>query len=221
MKPKHVLLIPDGNRRFAKARGLSLTEGYRQAAWRIGDVAEWILKDEDIDRLTVYGLSYDNVMMRNPSELKPIEDAWTGGMKRWLSLPWMREMGVRVIVRGDVSILSDKFKRTIAKVEKTAKEAGGKTFCFLLGYSGQKDIVSSIGKLKHASHGELVGKMQVGGPIDLVIRTGNAPRLSDCPLYAVAYAEFFFMEKMFPELTREDIRKIMQEFAGRKRNFGR
>ncbi len=221
MRPKHVLLIPDGNRRFARANGISFEDGYKMAAWRVGDVAEWVLKDGGAERFTVYGLSYENVTRRTKKEVAPIEEAWAKEMERWLTLPWISDEGVRVVVRGHTELLSKWFRETIDKVEAATRANSKKELCLLLGYSGQKDIIAAARRLRKPTHKKFVQNLHAGEPIDLVIRTGGTLRLSNCPLYAVAYAELFFMKKMFPEITKGDVMGAITEFERRKRNFGK
>ena len=212
-----MLLIPDGNRRYARREGMEYRDCYRRAASRVTDVAKWVLLDAGAERLTVYGLSYDNIAQRNAAETKPIEHAWAEEMREWAKE--FPGKGIRFTARGETRMLSEHFQKCIREAEEATEECAGKEFVLLLGYSGDRDIDAAAEK--SATREEFRQLLDSGKAIDAVIRTGGNRRLSNCPLYNVGYAELFFLDKYFPELSEEDVKKIVAHFNAIEGNFGK
>ena len=221
-KPEHVLLIPDGNRRYAKKFNLDLNDAYVCGASKITDTISWILDIGDSKQLTVYGLAYENIAHRNSEELDPIVDAWSNEFIRWSRLPLVHDLKINITIRGECDTLSTKFQRAKNMVESATCGYNNKNLVILIGYSGRREILSLFSKSFDGFVDEkaILRNMTVNNPIDLVIRTSNTLRLSDCPLFQISYAEFIFIEKYFPELNRDDILSIYDRFNTIERNFG-
>lgn len=222
--PDHVLVIPDGNRRYAKANNLPLREAYRAGACRITDMIEWVLKEYDTTQLTIHGLSYDNIAGRDMSEIEPIVSAIAAEFRKWVDNDVIHEERIRVKVLGENKGLPDGFQEAKEGIERATRRYREKELDVLIGYNGRREIMHVLRKMRHKrviDDSELLRHMWVKKPVDMVIRTSNTLRLSNCPLYQINYAEFAFIEKCFPALTHEDIAEVMEDYVLRERRYGK
>ncbi|MCK4327519.1 MAG: undecaprenyl diphosphate synthase family protein [Candidatus Diapherotrites archaeon] len=221
MKPRHILVIPDGNRRFAKKNKLCLEEAYTVAAEKISDVINWFAEEDGVKELTVYGLSYDNIQKRGEEELDPILKAWANEFIKWCGYKPISENDVNVKIKTSNFEFPAYFCSAKESVENKTKKNSKKQVNILIGYSGTRDIQKAINNVGEGENPDIMSYMQVDNAIDAMIRTGSAYRLSDCPLHQLCYAELFFLDKLFPELGQDDFKKIMEEYGKRAKRFGR
>jgi len=222
--PDHVLVIPDGNRRYAIKNGLSLEEVYKIGASRITDMIRWVLDEYDTTQLTIHGLSYDNIAKRDIKELEPILNAITAEFERWVNYEPIHESEIRVNICGENECLPERFQQAKENIKRVTQRYGRKELNVLIGYSGRREIMHMFKKLcykEDMDDSELLKYLWVKKPIDIVIRTSNTYRLSNCPLYQINYAELAFIEKYFPEITKEDIGKLMINYSVRERRYGK
>lgn len=216
----HIALIPDGNRRYAKKAGLSLEEAYALAASKVTDFVQWCVEDLHARTVTVYMLSRDNVAMRGQDVIRPIYDAQVKVYNYWATDDFFHRNRICVKFAGDVALLPDFYRAAIKKVEDATKDYGERKLYVLAAYSGRQDIAQAA-KKAHESGGELDQFLMVSEPVDMLVRTANEKRLSDFLPLQSAYAELFFVEKLFPEISREDVLLIAGEFEKiRQRRFG-
>lgn len=200
----HLLIIPDGNRRYAKKNGLDYPAAYKIASDKVLEMIKWAGRN-GFSEVTFYGLSYDNVVKREKEEVEPIVKAWADGFLSWANDEELKAAGIAVEIAGEMGCLPEYFHAAKDIVEKGT--SGDKTARILIGYSGKADAAS--------------GRPYVETPIDIIIRPGGEKRLSDCPLLPAAYAELFFVDKLFPELEAADLDRVLDEFRDRTRNFGK
>lgn len=220
--PNHVLIIPDGNRRFATKNDISLKEAYELAANKVSKLIKWILDDLDIPQLTVYGLSYDNVNNRKYEDIKSIVQAIIYEFKKWVHDPLIRNKEIKIKVLGENEKLPPEFQLAKQNLEKATKSYTKKRLNILVGYSGRRELLSTFRKMqnKNIEDNGFLKNLWLDSQIDLIIRTAHDHRLSDCPLYQTSYAEIMFMEKRFPGITRNDIEEAMRSYSLREKRFG-
>jgi len=221
--PDHVLVIPDGNRRYARANNISLEETYKLAASKMGNVAKWILRDTNTSQLTIHGLSYDNVNKRKWYEIEPIVNAITDEFEKWIDYSVVHKKKIKINIYGENETLPKRFQDAKRRIEENTRGYGDKQLNVLIGYSGTREILSLL-KRSYSNNIDDTGLLKhlwINTPIDIVIRTSNTYRLSNCPLYQINYAELMFIEKCFPEITKEDIKKVMEEYSLRERRYGK
>jgi len=222
--PKHVLIIPDGNRRFAKAKGFSLEEAYELACVHVTtNLVKQILVKRRIPMLSLFGLSYDNAANRHELELAPIYDAHAKTYAAWLADDEIK-LNVKFNFIGDARLLPKRYRLLAAKLVAATNRNTRGVCNILIPYDGQREIVDGARKVarkKSFSREGFFGCLQLREPIDLVIRTGRETRLSACPLYQTAYAEIFFKDFYYPEFTTRRLDAIIREFSERERRFGK
>jgi tritrans,polycis-undecaprenyl-diphosphate synthase [geranylgeranyl-diphosphate specific] len=207
----HVGIIPDGNRRWAKSRGLTLHEAYEAGYARLKEVARHLF-DYDTRYLTVYAMSYDNCVRRDDVErgvlMKILEKAVVDIEEDKI----LEEYDTSLMVSGDLTLIPDKLRNKIQDlVEKYNR--GRRTLHIGLCYS----IWWELSQLKSNN----LKQLQKLPPIDLLIRTGGMRRISGFFPLLVEYAELYFTDTLWPDLTRRELEQAIQWFKRQRRNFGK
>ncbi len=232
--PKHIGVVMDGHRRYARAEGLpSYTDAYRVGMRRFEEVLGWAAELE-IPAVTAWVLSKEN-LTRPPEELEPYFDVLIELFGRLPELCQRYDMGLRFI--GSLDLLPDRLV-TAAKKAESIRPEGRFHVNIAMGYGGRQEIVDAVKDLvaELASQGieaseipnridaeALAGHMysaNVPDP-DLVIRTSGESRLSGFLLWQSAYAEFAFVDVNWPAFRRVDFLRALRDFVGRERRFGR
>jgi len=229
--PEHVAIIMDGNGRWAKARGLSRTEGHRQGAKTVERIARFVAQEKLFPYLTVFAFSTEN-WDRPKEELDFLFFTFENFAREHLEE--LVQNGVRLRILGDISPFPESLREALkAAVEKTR---GGKTLVFTvaLNFGGRWDVLFAAKKaVALAWEGKLrpedltlerFRELLPGGDLpdpDLIIRTGGHQRLSNFFLFEAAYSELYFTKTLWPDFTEKDLLLAIRDFQGRTRNFGR
>jgi undecaprenyl diphosphate synthase len=219
---KHVLVIPDGNRRFAKSKNMDLGVVYKFISdYTTTGIIKFFLLEKNACELTIFGISRENVLSRTKHDLEPIYDAQIDLYGKWLD---NKEIITKIKFNfiGNKEILPKNYLKIINTLEKTTKN--NTLNCnILVAYSGQWEIVNGLEKAQNQqiSLEDFFGFLEIKTPIDLIIRTGFEKRFSNCPLYQTAYAEFVFTDYFYPELTMDKLQEIVKEYNKRERRYGK
>lgn len=231
--PRHVAMIIDGNRRWARQRGLDSTDhGYRAGADVYRDFLVWC-DDLGIEHVTLYLLSTDNVVKRPPEELEGLI-AIIGSLADELS----RFRDWRIQHVGSDEGLPDLLVAQLAAAEQRTADHPGLHVNLAVGYGGRREIVDAIRTIvrEHGRDGgtiedladhltpEKIGEhLYTGGQPDpdLVIRTSGELRLSDFMLWQSAHSEFYFVEALGPDFREVDFLRALRAYAERDRRLGR
>lgn len=228
--PKHIAIILDGNRRWAKAKGLKPTEGHKAGAEAVKNIAKYAY-DSGLKYLTVYAFSTEN-WKRDVSEvtlLMKLLDKFTSDL---LVSDEKRE--IRIKVYGDISALDKKLQEKIIKLEEKTKENSKMVFGICLNYGGRDEVlkaVKEIGKLIEEGRikSEDITKELISDHLytkdipdpDLIIRTSNEYRLSNFLTWQSTYSELYFPENvMWPDFDEYQFDKAIEEYIKRNRRFG-
>jgi len=218
---KHVAIILDGNRRWARQKGLPSFEGHLAGRHKMRQCVEWSL-DAKIESLTVFAFSTEN-WKRSDEEVAALMALFAELIKNDLDL--YIEHGVRLKVAGEKDRLGDDLQKLIEDSEEKTKQGSALTLYIALSYGGRSDILHAVNRLEkldqHAvSSNELLKHLWVPVEIDVVIRTGGERRLSNFLLWQAAYSELFFVDTMWPDFTKEEYVTILESFKERSRRFG-
>lgn len=228
--PKHVGVILDGNRRWARAAGIGLASGHRRGADKIDEFLGWCA-ELHIDVVTLWLLSTDN-LTRPAAELAPllqiIEEAVRelAASRRW-----------RINPVGALDLLPDATGRALKEAQDATVDIPGLLVNVAVGYGGRREIADAVRALlhEHASRGtsieDLANLLDIehiaehlytkGQPDpDLVIRTSGEQRLSGFLLWQSAHSELFFCEAYWPDFRRVDFLRAVRAYANRERRFG-
>ena len=234
--PTHVGLILDGNRRYAKQKGLKkLTDGHRLGADKLDEVLVWC-EDLRIPMITIWALSTEN-LARESNEignlLKIIEDK----IEAIAADPQTHRRRMKIRALGKIDMLPDSTRKVLAKAEEATKDYHDFRLNIAIGYGGREEIVDALRKLllsrnpgdetieKVASEitPEAIGKhlytVDLPDP-DLIIRTSGETRLSGFLLWQSAYSEFYFCDAYWPAFRQIDFLRAIRSYQQRQRRFG-
>lgn len=227
--PRHVGIIMDGNGRWAKARGLPRTIGHREGAEALRRVVKASV-EFGVDYLTVFGFSSEN-WKRPAAEVTDL----MGLLRLYLrkEIAEIHRNGVRLRVIGDRDRLSADIIRLIEEAEGRTAGNSRLNLTVALSYGGRAEIVRAAQKLAQAARDGTLDPdaideeafqtqlftVDIPDP-DLVIRTSGEKRISNFLLWQSAYAEYVFMDKLWPDFAGEDLKSAIVEFGGRKRRYG-
>ena len=227
--PRHVGIIMDGNGRWAQRRGLPRTMGHRAGA----DVLKKIVMAADdmgVKALTVYGFSTEN-WKRPQSEvsllMNLIREYLLGNVRD------MHEHNVRIRFIGFIGGLSEELQTIIRESEELTQNNTGLTLQLAINYGGRDEIVRavkavaadvkegrvSIDDITEASFGARLFTGEFAD-VDLLIRPSNDYRISNFLLWQLAYAEFWFTPKHWPDFTADTLREAVYAYQQRERRFG-
>jgi len=221
--PRHIGLITDGNRRWAKAHGLPSLEGHRRGCEAAKLIAQAAF-DHGIKEFTAWAFSTEN-WNRSKEEIDYLMKLF----KNWLEefSVQFKNKNVKIRVVGQKWKVPHSFQKVIERVEEETNDCTGMTFNMALSYGGRDEIVQGIKKMlengtKPVNITEKTVSENLWLPdIDLIIRTGGEQRLSGFLTWQSVYAELFFVKKYLPDFTPDDFKEILDEFARRQRRFGK
>lgn len=232
--PKHVAIIPDGNRRWAKSLGLDPKVGHLHGYERMKEVISWCL-DLGIKTLTVYVLSIDNLRKRSKDEIEHLFNLISKGLKELLNSDIIVEKKVKVKVIGRKEILPNHVREMVKEIEKKTKNFNARHLYIAIGYGGREEIVDAVkslvkdvikGKIKPSEiNEEILSKYMYTGDLpnpepDLIIRTSGEERLSGFLLWQSAYSELYFCDVHWPSFRKIDFWRAIRSYQGRERRFG-
>ena len=227
--PQHIAIILDGNGRWAKAKGMPRNYAHAQGSKNVERICEeaWRM---GIKYLTVYAFSTEN-WNRPDSEVAALMKLLRNYMKTCLKTAAKNDMKIRVI--GDIDPLDDDIKNRIRELEAATVDNGGLNFTIALNYGSRDELTRAArkmakdceeGKLKAEDIDESVFESyldthDIPDP-DLMIRTSGEQRLSNYLLWQLAYSEFYFTDVPWPDFTKEELVKAIEEYNHRHRRFG-
>lgn len=228
--PTHVGIIMDGNRRWAKERGLLPQLGHKEGAENLKKIAE-ACEEFGIKHLTVFAFSTEN-WKRSEEEVEYLMNLFIFSIKSFKSRS--KEKKYRVRLTGDINRLNEELQKEIREVEELTKNNTGLTINFAINYGGRAEILNATKIIaKEYKEGnidledineELFNKYvqtKDSPDPDLIIRTGGEQRLSGFLIWQSAYSEFYFTKVYWPAFDKEELRKAIIEYSNRKRNFGK
>lgn len=223
----HIAIIMDGNRRWARARGLPDLRGHEAGADALENIVEAASK-LGVKTITVYALSTENIRERAVREVMGLFSLMRKGYHT--KLKKMMQNGVRVTVLGELEGLPTTIRNIITEVKKTVIKNEAIKLNIALNYGGKKELIEAFKEI--VRKGIDVGKINEGiinkhlytnGQDDpeLVIRTGGRVRLSNFLLWQTAYSELYFTRKLWPDFTPNDLKRAIHWYQTQQRNFGK
>jgi short-chain Z-isoprenyl diphosphate synthase len=228
--PRHIGMMVDGNRRWAKLAGAPTSHGHQAGADNILEFLGWC--DEfGIGTVTLYMLSTDN-MNRSSDELDQLMGIIANMLDRLGANP-----GLRIQPVGAQELLPSYLSDKLTELAESTREARGLHVNVAVGYGGRREIVDAVKELlrdedaRGKSAGQIADELDIedvsrylytrGQPDpDLVIRTSGEQRLSGFMTWQSAYSEFYFCEALWPDFRKVDFLRALRDFADRQRRFG-
>lgn len=220
---QHLGIICDGNRRWARERGLPTLEGHKKGLSIVEDLVD-AAQQAGIPYISFYIFSTEN-WNRAQSEVSYLMKLADKHIMR-LAEKMVKQNG-KLVVLGTKDRLSPKLVSTIEKAEKLTQDCTGITACFCFNYGGQQEIAHAAtiaAKVEDEITPETITKHLYRPEVpnvDMVVRTSGEQRISGFMLWRSAYAEFYFIDKYFPDMTPSDITDILDEYSHRQRRFGK
>lgn len=227
--PEHVAIILDGNGRWAKQRALPRTMGHKAGADNVEIISDVCIA-MGIHYLTVYAFSTEN-WKRSEEEV-----SYLMGLMRWYLKNYMEtalRKGIRMRVIGDRSKLDPEMVEEIERDEKLTAHLTNLELTFAINYGGRDEITRAVRALgKKIEAGEMkaedIDEAAICAQLDtamlpdpdLMIRTSGEERLSNFLLWQLAYSEFYFTDKYWPDFSEEDLWDAVRNYNRRERRFG-
>ena len=227
--PQHVAIILDGNGRWAKAKGMPRNYGHAQGSKNVEKICEeaWRM---GIKYLTVYAFSTEN-WNRPKEEVNALMKLLRNYMKTCLKTAAKNDMKVRVI--GDITKLDEDIQKRILELEEATKNNGGLNFQIAINYGSRDEITRAVRTLaEDVKEGKLMPEEvneacieryldthDIPDP-DLLIRTSGEQRLSNYLLWQLAYTEFYFTDVPWPDFSKQELEKAIEQYNRRDRRYG-
>jgi undecaprenyl diphosphate synthase len=220
---KHIAIIMDGNRRWAKERNLPSALGHKKGVEALKKTLR-ACDDFGVQYLTVYAFSTEN-WNRKPEEVNFLMDLLGQTLKN--ELKEMNENNVVISFIGDISQLSDKLQKILANAVETTKNNTGVKLQIAFNYGSRAEIVKAVKEIVQSGEKEITEELitnhlytkDMPDP-DLLIRTGGEMRISNYLLWQIAYSEFIVIPEFWPEFNKETLAKCIVEFNNRNRRWG-
>lgn len=231
--PKHVAIIPDGNRRWARKKGLKPWIGHQEGVNYFEKVLDKAIELK-IPYLTFWGGSWDNLTKRSKIELNFLFKVYTQQFKRIITDERIRKNQVKINIFGRWrEILPEETQQAIGEAMKSTKDYSKYSLTFLLAYNGTDEIMHCVQKITELSSTKPIRVTEKLikenlwtkdlPPVDLVIRTGceKDPHLSTgFMMWDTAYSQLHFTETFFPAFSPEEFEKIIKDYSKRERRLG-
>ena len=212
----------DGNRRWAKQKGLRTADGHKAGVETLEKIVRAASKEE-IQYLTVYALSTENLKNRAQTELKDLFSLLQKGFVD--KLPMLKKEGVKVTFFGQIEKLPLAVRATLRETEKRLSVGKNLQLNIAISYGSRAEILSAIeqaGKVQKLTEEEFSSLLDTRNLPDpeLIIRTGGEKRLSNFLLWQAAYSELYFTDVLWPDFNEAELKKAIAEYENRKTNFG-
>ena len=228
--PKHIAIILDGNRRWAKARGLTTRDGHTEGFDNLERIAKFA-EEIGIKYLTVYAFSTEN-WKRSQEEVNALMFIFKHNIDRYLARLDNGTIKIRIIGEDNANV-PEELKPRIQKIMEKTKDNTGLTLNIAFNYGGRAEIVHAAKEIaKMVKDGKIdisdIDEKLISDNIytagqpdpDLLIRTSKELRISNFLPWQLTYTEFYFPEKFWPEFSNEDLIEAIKVYQSRNRRFG-
>ena len=226
--PQHVGIIMDGNGRWAKKRGLPRNMGHRQGAAVFKKTINWC-REIGIKCATFYAFSTEN-WCRPADEVDGIMKLLRQYIK---DIRAAAKENIRIVIIGDINRFDEDIRDELIDIQNDSKDNDGFITSIALNYGGRAEITKAARELAAmAASGEISAEdiseemieqhlyTSEMPPLDLVIRPSGEERLSNFMIWQAAYAEFLFMDVLWPDFTKKDLEYAVEVYASRNRRYG-
>ena len=227
--PKHIAIIMDGNRRWAKAKGMPASLGHKEGAKTLEKIVRYANKI-GLKYITVYAFSTEN-WKRAEEEVKALMMLLQNYLDDYAKRADTENIKVKIL--GDISVLSKGMQKSIQKCMQRTKNNTGVTFNIALNYGGRDELIKAVKQISQKVKNDEINIEDINEELvsnnlytkgepdpDLVIRTSGEKRLSNFLPWQLAYAEILFIDKNWPDFNEKDLDQAIIEYEKRTRRFG-
>ena len=229
LMPKHIAIIMDGNRRWAKEKGMAPSLGHKAGAETLERIASFA-NEIGLKYLTVYAFSTEN-WKRTKEEVGALMILLKTYLDKFLNREGLRNIKIRVL--GNIDELEDGLKNSINKIVEKSKDNTGLTLNIAFNYGGRDEIVRAVKNISEKVKNNKIDLESINEDLisdnlytanepdpDLIIRPGGELRVSNFLLWQLAYSEFLFIDKYWPDFSKKDLLDAIEIFEKRNRKFG-
>jgi len=228
--PRHIAIVLDGNRRFAKRLNLDPWKGHEWGEQKVQKVLDWS-KELGIKELTFYAFSIQN-FNRPKQEFEYILKLFLSAAEKLLNDKRLEEYDLRINFIGRLNLFSKEIHDLMIKIMEKTKNRSGYIVNFAMAYGGREEIIDAVKKMipyikKNAINEENLSEklfsefLYMSDEPDLIIRTGGEKRTSNFLLWQSFYSEWIFLDKFWPEFEKDDFLNCIIEYSNRERRIGK
>ncbi len=227
--PKHIAIIMDGNRRWAREKGLETKEGHKAGADNLENIAKYC-NEIGVKYLTVYAFSTEN-WKRSKEEVSALMILLKSYLKKFSKNA--NKEGIRIKILGDISVLDDGLRNSINEAVERTKNGTGLTLNIAFNYGGRAELTHAMKKIAQEVVDNKIKIDDINENLiseklytenqpdpDLLIRPGGELRISNFLPWQLVYSEFYFTDKFWPDFNNEDLLDAIKTFNKRNRKFG-
>jgi len=223
--PKHVGVILDGNRRFAKRLNLNPIKGHKYGAKKLYKLLEWC-KELNIKKLTLFVFSLEN-FNRPKKEFDYLMNLFRKEFDNLKDDKRIHENKVKINIIGRIEMFPKDIQKKLKEIMERTKDYNKYELNFALAYSGRAEIIDATKKILQnklkpddVDEKSFAEYLYLNDDVDLIIRTSGEKRTSGFLLWQGSYAEYVFVDKFWPEFEKEDFVKAVEDYSKRERRFG-
>lgn len=225
--PNHIAIIMDGNRRWARVRGLPDHKGHEAGTEALEKIVEAAGK-MGVKTITVYAMSTENIKERAKREVRTLFSILRQGYRT--KLKRMMKDGVKIDILGELEGLPSSIRKIVEEVKKTYIKNESVKLNIALNYGGKKELIEAVkGIIKEGVDVSKINETTIDKHLytngqtnpELVIRTGGRIRLSNFLLWQTAYSELYFTKTLWPDFDDKQLKKAISWYQTQQRNFGK
>ncbi len=229
-KCKHIAIIMDGNRRWAKQHNLPKGYGHKKGAENVVKITR-AMKESGVKYLTIYAFSTEN-WQRSEDEVKTLMQL----LREYLDKEFkeIMENNVRIIFIGERQMLDTDIQNKMRYIEKESAKNQDLTLCVAVSYGSRQEIVAAVKKIALDAKENKIETEKISTDTfssylytadipdpDILIRTSGEQRISNYLLWQLAYTELFFTDTLWPDFSKEELSDIIEKFNSRERRYGK
>lgn len=229
--PKHLAIILDGNRRFARSRRLSVFMAHRAGAMRLEDFLDWCC-ELGIEVVTIYAFSLEN-FRRPPEEVEVLMRLFEEKFNNIITDKRIHRNKIKVRAIGRINLLPDYVRKAIKEAEKATENYDNSQLNIAIGYSGRTELIDAFKEVARKVLGGILSLDEIDEALidshlstaglpepDLIIRSSGEERMSGFLLWQSAYSELYFSDVFWPLFRKIDLLRAIRNFQDRERRFG-
>jgi undecaprenyl diphosphate synthase len=224
--PKHIAIIPDGNRRWAKREGKKPWDGHEAGINNFREIVDYCF-ELGIFQVTAYSISKENIDKRTKQEIEFLFKLYSKYLRELRDSDDIHERKVQVKFVGELSVFPKEVRVLMSQIEEATKDYKNHRLALCMNYGGKAEILRAVREMvqkgeKTVTEDEFERHLYTAGfpRLDLMIRTAER-RISNFLLWQVAYSEIFFSPKLFPEFSQEDLLAAINQYNDTQRRFGK
>ncbi len=229
-KPLHIAVILDGNRRYAKKHKLALKMGHEKGVQTVENLLKYGKENDLIKELTLYVFSAEN-FNRKKDEVDYLMKLFVKEFNKFKDEDYLEKYKVKFRFIGRIDMFPEEIQGIVKDLEEKSSKYDDYICNVALGYGGRQEIVDAAKKIaEEVANGDMEvddideeifkNHLYMADEPDILIRTGGDKRISNFLIWQSNYSELFFLEKLWPEVTKEDFDKIIEDFKKRERRYG-